>query len=70
MCKFTQKEASQILKIYYYSFITTIKYKYTVFPDVQKVFWLLRIFENPNLNYAVKGSVQNSFNYFIFKAFL
>lgn len=38
-----KKETSQILKFYYYSFITPIKYKYTVFSDVQKVFCLFRI---------------------------
>lgn len=43
MCKFIQKEAKQIFKFYYYSFITTIKYKYTVFPDVPKAFWLFRV---------------------------
>lgn len=29
----------------------------------------LRIFENPDLNCAVRGSIQNSFNYFISKNF-
>lgn len=43
ICKFIQKEVIQILKLYYYSFITTIKYKYIVFPDAQKVFWVFRV---------------------------
>lgn len=37
------EEAIQILKFCCYSFVTAIRYKYTVFSHSEKAFWLLRV---------------------------
>lgn len=72
ICKFIQKEVIQILKLYYYSFITTIKYKYIVFPDAQKVIWLFRVENLWKSKFELCSEREHTkfFQLFYFKGFL